>query len=114
MQKKPRNMLLYVTAASVAGVACNNSHTTMGDVAPTPDFTVGKIAMVAPDAATPPAPTSADAAAPLDAAAAAPVDAGTDAGATDAGKPRAAANPQHYTVGRIPAPGKVGMDPDRQ
>ena len=59
MEKKRRNMLLYVTATSVVSLACNDSRRTVGDVAPSPDFRVGKVAMVVRDAGAQPAPEDA-------------------------------------------------------
>ncbi len=108
MEKKRRNMLLYVTATSMVGLACNDSRRVVGDVAQGPDYPVGKIAMVTHDAAP---ETTADAAAVT--AQPAVADAGGIVKPVDAGtKPPRADNPtpsdpkQQHWVGKVATPDK--------
>jgi hypothetical protein len=103
MAKKRRSMLLYVTATSVVGLACNDQRHAVGDVAQSPDIRVGKVAMVAPDAALEPIPEDASvtakatpSAAPSSASSAAP-----------SSVPSAAPHPRPH------APGKIAPPPDK-
>ena len=106
MEKKRRNMLLYVTATSDVGLACNDSRRVVGDVAQGPDYPVGKIAMVVHDAA--PEPTAEDAstrAAVEDAGVTVKaVDGGTKAPRTENTKPPAPK--EEHWVGKVAPPDK--------
>ncbi len=102
MEKKRRNMLLYVTATSVVGLACNDSRRVVGDVAQGPDYPVGKVGMVMHDAA--PEPTSQDAAVTVQPAVAdagigmKPVEAGTKPPRSDNPAP---SEPKQHWVGKV-------------
>ncbi len=101
MGKKRRNKLLWVTATSVVGFACNDSRRTVGDVAPTPDFPTGKVGMVIHDAAPEPIGADASVSTLTDA----------DAGATKAAD--AGAWPQKPPAQHILPTGKIAAPPDK-
>jgi len=109
MEKKRRNMLLYVTAASAVtaagalGVACKDTPHAVGDVAQSPDdIRVGKVAMPVQDAAPSPAVPDTASAATTDAGAIPTAASSTPAADASAPKPR------------VPKPpGKIAPPPDK-